>query len=48
MKKLMNQRFEHGELKQAVEELINIVQTDEGKEGHKAFTEKRQPKWIKS
>lgn len=48
IKKLLNQRFEHEELKHAVEELINILQTDEGKEGHRAFTEKRLPKWIKS
>jgi len=46
IKKLMNERFEH-ELKHSVEELINIVQTDEGKEGHKAFIEKKPPKWVK-
>jgi len=48
MKKLMNQRFEPEELKRAAEELLNIVQTDEGKEGHRAFIEKRLPKWVKA
>jgi len=48
MKKLMNQRFEPEELKRAVEELLNLVQTDEGKEGHKAFVEKRSPSWVKT
>jgi len=47
MKKLMNQRFEPEELKCAAKELLNIVQTDEGKEGHMAFIEKRPPKWVK-
>jgi enoyl-CoA hydratase/3-hydroxyacyl-CoA dehydrogenase len=48
MKKLLYQRFKREELKEAVEELIKIVQSDEGKEGHRAFVEKRQPKWAKS
>ena len=48
IKKLVNQRFKPDELKQAVEELMNIVQSDEGKEGHRAFVEKRLPKWAKS
>lgn len=48
MKKLMNQRFEPEELKRAAEELLNLVQTDEGKEGHRAFVEKRLPRWVKT
>jgi enoyl-CoA hydratase/3-hydroxyacyl-CoA dehydrogenase len=48
MKKLLNQRFEPKELERSVEELINIVLSDEGKEGHRAFTEKRLPNWVKS
>lgn len=47
MKKLLNQRFKPEELMQSVEELIGIVQSDEGKEGHRAFVEKRLPKWVK-
>ena len=47
IKKLMRLRFREEELMQAVEELINIVQSDEGKEGHKAFIEKRLPSWVK-
>ncbi len=47
MKKLLNQRFKPEELMQSVEALIHIVQADEGKEGHKAFVEKRLPKWVK-
>jgi len=46
MKKLLNQRFEPKELEHSVEELINILQSDEGKEGHRAFLEKRLPKWV--
>ena len=48
MKKLMNQRFEPEELKRAAEELLNLVQTDEGKEGHRAFVEKRLPRWVRT
>lgn len=48
IKKLLYQRFKSEELKQAVEELMNIVQSDEGKEGHRAFVEKRPPKWVES
>jgi enoyl-CoA hydratase/3-hydroxyacyl-CoA dehydrogenase len=48
MKKLMNQRFDPEELKRAVEELLRLVQADEGKEGHRAFVEKRLPKWAKT
>jgi enoyl-CoA hydratase/3-hydroxyacyl-CoA dehydrogenase len=48
IKKLLHQRFKREELKEAVEELIKIVQSDEGKEGHRAFVEKRQPEWAKS
>jgi len=48
MKKLMNQRFNPEELKRAAEELLMLVQTDEGKEGHRAFVEKRLPKWVKT
>jgi enoyl-CoA hydratase/3-hydroxyacyl-CoA dehydrogenase len=46
IKKLANLNFNQEKLKKAVEELINIVQTEEGKEGHKAFIEKRLPKWA--
>jgi enoyl-CoA hydratase/3-hydroxyacyl-CoA dehydrogenase len=47
IKKLANLSFNQERLKKAVEELINIVQTEEGKEGHRAFIEKRPPKWAK-
>lgn len=48
IKKLLYKRFKQEELDQAVEELMNIVKSDEGKEGHRAFIEKRPPKWVKS
>jgi len=47
IKKLLSQRFEPKELEHSVRELINILQSDEGKEGHRAFIEKRLPKWVK-
>jgi len=46
MKKLLNKCFRSEELEHAVEELIRILQTEEGKEGHMAFVEKRTPRWI--
>jgi enoyl-CoA hydratase/3-hydroxyacyl-CoA dehydrogenase len=46
MKKLLNQRFDLKELEKAVEELITILQSEEGKEGHRAFVEKRLPRWV--
>jgi len=48
MKRLVNRQFDPEELKRAAEELLILVQTDEGKEGHKAFLEKRLPKWVKT
>jgi len=46
IKRLMYRRLKSEELEQAVEELMNVVQLDEGKEGHTAFVEKRPPKWT--
>ena len=46
MKKLLSLNFDQEKLKMAVEELTNLVQTEEGQEGHKAFIEKRLPKWA--
>lgn len=48
MKKLLYRQFKPDKLKQSVEELIKIVQSAEGKEGHTAFVEKRPPRWVKS
>ena len=48
MKKLLNRRFFREELECAVEELIKILQTEEGREGHMAFIEKRMPKWYQN
>lgn len=48
IKKLMVRQLELERLRQAVEELMNIVQTGEGKEGHIAFVEKRAPRWVKT
>lgn len=48
MKKLLYKQFRPDQLKQSVEELIEIVQSDEGKEGHRAFIEKRPPAWVRS
>ncbi|MBS7636825.1 enoyl-CoA hydratase/isomerase family protein [Candidatus Bathyarchaeota archaeon] len=46
IKRLTSLNFDQEKLKKAVEELINIVQTEEGREGHRAFMEKRLPKWA--
>ena len=43
IKKLTSLNFDQRKLRKAVEELVNIVQTEEGKEGHRAFVEKRLP-----
>jgi enoyl-CoA hydratase/3-hydroxyacyl-CoA dehydrogenase len=48
IKKLLYQQFKPDQLKQSVEELIKIIQSDEGKEGHRAFIEKRPPAWVRS
>ena len=48
IKRLASLNFDQEKLKKAVEELINIVQTEEGREGHKAFIEKRLPKWAET
>lgn len=46
IKKALNRKFQPEELEQAVETLIALVETEEGREGHKAFVEKKPPKWI--
>lgn len=48
IKELLRGKVGREALEQAVEELIGILQTDEGKEGHRAFVEKRPPEWTKS
>ncbi len=46
IKKALNRKFQQEDLEQAVETLIALVETEEGREGHKAFVEKKSPKWI--
>jgi len=46
IKKALNRKFQPEELEQAVETLISLVETEEGREGHKAFVEKKPPKWT--
>jgi len=46
IKKTLNRKFQPEELEQAVETLIALFETGEGREGHHAFIEKRPPKWI--
>jgi len=46
IKNMLNRKFQPEELEQAVETLIALVESEEGKEGHKAFAEKKSPKWI--
>ncbi len=46
IKNMLNRKFQPEELEQAVEKLIALVESEEGKEGHKAFAEKKSPKWI--
>jgi enoyl-CoA hydratase/carnithine racemase len=48
IKKLAREQLELEKLKQSLDELIKIIQTHEGKEGHRAFIEKRQPEWVKT
>ena len=48
IKKLLYRQFEREGLKQVIDELIKAVHSDEGKEGHRAFIEKRVPKWASS
>ncbi|NIQ04963.1 MAG: enoyl-CoA hydratase/isomerase family protein, partial [Candidatus Korarchaeota archaeon] len=45
---LLHERFKREELEQAIEELMKTIASCEGKEGHKAFMEKRTPKWVSS
>jgi len=46
IKKTLNRKFQPEELEQAVETLIALFETGEGREGHHAFIEKRPPKWV--
>lgn len=48
IKKLSSKQLELHKFKQSLDELIRIVQSQEGKEGHRAFIEKRQPNWVKT
>jgi len=48
MKRLLNGRYNSKDLEHSLEELINTLLSDEGKEGHRAFLEKRLPKWARS
>jgi len=47
VKKTLNKRFKRKELEQAVMQLAALLETEEAKEGHRAFIEKRLPKWVK-
>ncbi len=47
IKNTLNKNFQPQELEQAVEKLIALVESEEGKEGHRAFAEKKSPKWIR-
>jgi len=46
IKVLVNRQLQLENLKHTVDDLVKIVQTGEGKEGHKAFLEKRMPNWV--
>jgi len=46
VKKALNRKFQPEELEHAVETLIALVETEEGREGHNAFVEKKPPKWA--
>jgi len=46
VKRILNKRFQREDLEQAIMQLISLLETEEGKEGHRAFIEKRLPKWI--
>lgn len=48
IKKLLYRDFTRKNLELAVEELVKIIQSPEGQEGHKAFLEKRSPSWFES
>jgi enoyl-CoA hydratase/3-hydroxyacyl-CoA dehydrogenase len=46
IKNMLNRKFQPEELEQAVDTLIALLETEEGREGHNAFVEKKSPKWI--
>ncbi|NIO38576.1 enoyl-CoA hydratase/isomerase family protein [Candidatus Bathyarchaeota archaeon] len=46
IKRLSYKRFKKKDFKQAVAELIETIRRGEGKEGHRAFLEKRKPVWL--
>jgi enoyl-CoA hydratase/carnithine racemase len=46
IRKALNRNFKPEELEQAVETLIALVEAEEGREGHKAFAEKKPPNWT--
>jgi enoyl-CoA hydratase/3-hydroxyacyl-CoA dehydrogenase len=48
IKKLASKQLELDKFKQSLDELIKIVLSQEGKEGHRAFIEKRPPDWVKT
>jgi enoyl-CoA hydratase/3-hydroxyacyl-CoA dehydrogenase len=46
IKMLVNKQLQLEGLRHTVNELVKIIQTNEGRKGHKAFLEKRMPCWF--
>jgi len=46
VKKTLNRQFKREELELGVMQLAALLETEEAKEGHHAFIEKRSPKWT--
>jgi enoyl-CoA hydratase/3-hydroxyacyl-CoA dehydrogenase len=46
MKRLVNRRIQPQDLARSVEQLVTLLQSEDGKEGHQAFVEKRKPRWL--
>ena len=45
IKRMLNKNVDREELMRAAELLIELMAGEEGREGHRAFVEKRRPEW---
>lgn len=46
VKKTLNKRFKRRDLERSVMQLVALLKSEEAREGHRAFIEKRAPKWT--
>jgi enoyl-CoA hydratase/3-hydroxyacyl-CoA dehydrogenase len=47
VKKTLNKRFKRRDLEHSVMQLVALLKSEEAREGHQAFIEKRPPEWTK-